>query len=72
LVSLTEVVLHERARSQAVEEAERYQAEAVEHLTAAVEAQSQAAEALRRALKQSEDALGQMLVPGLGIQPPGS
>lgn len=64
-IALTEVVLHQRARSQAIEEAERHQATAVEHLTAAVKAQSEAAAALRRALAQADDALGELLIPGV-------
>lgn len=64
LVALGEVALRLRARAEAVEEAERHHAKAVEHLTAAVAAQSQASAALRRALLHADDALGQFLVPG--------
>lgn len=63
LLDLKEVVLRLRARAEAVEEAERQQATAVEHLVAAVGAQAQAASALRRALGETDDALGQVLIP---------
>lgn len=64
LVALSDVVLRLRARAEAVEEAERKHAAAVEHLTAAIAAQSEVAAALRRALRETDDALGQLLVPG--------
>jgi excisionase family DNA binding protein len=66
VASLTAIVLDQRARSQAMEEAEQHQATACRHLSAAVEAQSQAAAALRRALQQADDALGELLIPGIG------
>jgi excisionase family DNA binding protein len=66
VASLTAVILNQRARSQAIEEAEQYQATAIRHLTAAVEAQSQAAAALRQALQQADSALGELLIPGIG------
>lgn len=65
LVALREVAIRLRVRAQSVEEAERHQAAAVEHLTAALAAQSQATAALRRALGETDDALGQFLVPGM-------
>ena len=63
LFDLGEVVLRLRARAEAVEEAERQHAAAVEHLAAAIAAQAQAAGALRRALGEADDALGQILIP---------
>lgn len=63
LGALRDVVLRLRARADAVEEAERQNAAAVEHLSAAVTAQANAAAALRRALGQADEALGQLLIP---------
>jgi hypothetical protein len=61
--------LRQRARAQAIEDAEHHHAEAVEHLTAAVRAQSEAASALRRALSEADDSLGELLIPSYISEP---